>query len=89
MAKEAAPFDVSSNSGRSELIDLVERIERQEEERAEVGREIAETYAEAKGRGFDAAALRRLVADRKRQRKDPEKKLAQDEMFELYKGCFE
>jgi uncharacterized protein (UPF0335 family) len=44
---------------------LVERIEHLEEEKAAIGADIKEVYAEAKGSGFDAKILRRVVALRK------------------------
>ena len=41
---------------------IVERIERLEEEKKEVAEQIKEVYAEAKGNGFDAKTLRKIVA---------------------------
>ena len=38
---------------RDQLKSIVERIERLEEERAAIGDDIKEIYAEAKGNGFD------------------------------------
>lgn len=40
---------------------FVERIERLEEERKAIARDIAEVYAEAKGNGFDRKALKQVV----------------------------
>lgn len=88
MAKDPAPADVSSNSGRTDLIELVESIERLEDDKAGVASDIADKYSEAKGRGFNTRALRRLVADRAKERKNAEKKRTDDDDFELYKECF-
>ena len=45
---------------------IVERIERLEEEKKEVADQIKEVYAEAKGNGFDAKVLRKIVSLRKK-----------------------
>ncbi|SFJ29473.1 DUF2312 domain-containing protein [Albimonas pacifica] len=60
---------------------VVERIERLEEEKKEVSEQIKEVYAEAKGNGFDAATLRKIVVLRK---KKPEERSEQEAMLELY-----
>ena len=49
----------------NQLKALVERIEHLEEEKAAIGADIKEVYAEAKGSGFDAKILRRVVALRR------------------------
>ncbi len=49
----------------NQLKALVERIERLEEEKAAIGADIKEVYAEAKSSGFDAKILRKVVALRK------------------------
>ena len=60
---------------------IVERIERLEEEKKEVAEQIKEVYAEAKGNGFDAKILRKIVALRK---KKPEERSEEEAMLELY-----
>ena len=60
---------------------IVERIERLEEEKKEVSEQIKEVYAEAKGNGFDAKTLRKIVALRK---KKPEERSEEEAMLELY-----
>lgn len=44
---------------------FVERIERLDEEKKGISDDIKEIYAEAKGNGFDAKALRTLIRLRK------------------------
>jgi uncharacterized protein (UPF0335 family) len=44
---------------------FIERIERMEEEKAAIGSDIKEIYAEAKGNGFDTKILRKIVNIRK------------------------
>lgn len=50
---------------RDQLRAIIERIERLEEEKAALTADIREVYAEAKGNGFDAKALRAIVRLRK------------------------
>ena len=69
-----------SNSA-AQLLSVVERIERLEEEQAGLADDKKEVYSEAKGNGFDTATIRRVIAWRK---KDPSKREEADEMFDLY-----
>ncbi len=48
------------------LKSLVQRIERREEEKRNLAADIREVYAEAKGAGFDAKILRKVIALRAR-----------------------
>ena len=74
--------DVSTTTvSAGQLRAVVERIERLEEEKKEVSEQIKEVYAEAKGAGFDAGTLRKIVALRK---KKPEERSEQEAMLELY-----
>lgn len=73
--------DVLNGQAQGELQHLIERIERQEKEKAEIAEGIKETYAEAKGRGFDTKPMRKLVRARK---KDKAKALAERAMLETY-----
>jgi uncharacterized protein (UPF0335 family) len=63
------------------LKSFVERIERLEEEKQGIADGIKEIYGEAKGEGFDAKVLRKVVAVRK---KDPQERAEEDELLELY-----
>lgn len=54
-----------SGFAKGQLISLVERIERLNEEKAALGTDITEVYAEAKSHGFDAKILRKVIALRK------------------------
>ena len=60
---------------------IVERIERLEYEKKEVAEQIKEVYAEAKGTGFDAGTLRKIISLRK---KKPEARSEEEAMLELY-----
>lgn len=49
----------------TELCQFIQRIERIEEERKELGVDIREIFAEAKGRGFDVKVMRQILRLRK------------------------
>jgi len=63
------------------LKQIIERIERLEEEKKEVTEQIGEVYAEAKGNGFDTKTLRKIIALRK---KDPNERSEEEAMLDLY-----
>lgn len=53
------------NIAADQLRSIVERIERLEEEKANMASDIRDIYAEAKANGYDAKALRQIVRLRK------------------------
>ena len=65
-----------------ELRQFVERYEHLEAEKKDIAEQMKEVMAEAKGRGYDTKALRKIIAIRKRDKND----LAEEEaVLELYK----
>lgn len=78
---EPGPGHNSKNASGAKLKAFVERIERLEAEKKTFSDDVLDTYAEAKGSGFDVKALRRLVAQRK---KDPDKVKEENAIFETY-----
>ena len=68
MAGEDAHSDVLNQDAQGRLRTIVERIERLEQEKAEVMEQIKEVFAEAKGAGFDVKILRKVVRLRKQDR---------------------
>ena len=54
-----------TEAARDKLKQTISRIERLEEEKAEVANQIKEVYAEAKAMGYDVKALRQIVKLRK------------------------
>jgi uncharacterized protein (UPF0335 family) len=68
---------VSSQQLRS----IIEKIERLEEEKAQIGEYIKDTFSEAKGEGFDIRTLRSILKLRKMK---PEDLSEQEELLELY-----
>ena len=64
------------------LRNLISKIEKLEEEKKEIGEFITDAYREAKSQGFDAKAIRAVVALRK---KDPQEITEQEELIDIYK----
>jgi uncharacterized protein (UPF0335 family) len=65
----------------SHLRAFIERIERLEEEKRTIADDIKEVYAEAKGNGFDAKIMRKIVSIR---RQDIEKRKEEETILDLY-----
>lgn len=70
------------NIAAEQLRSIVERIERLEEEKANIGSDIRDVYAEAKGNGFDAKAIRQIIKLRKM---DTHERDEQEYTLDLYK----
>lgn len=64
------------------LHSLIERIERLEEERKQLGDDIKDIYAEAKSAGFDVKVMRQLIRERK---KDPADVEEHETLLEVYR----
>lgn len=75
--------DVGGVSGQR-LKSFVERIERLEEEKAALGKDIKEVFGEAKATGFDAKIMRKVIRLRKM---DAEKREEEQCLLELYKSA--
>lgn len=59
----------------------IERIERLEEEKQSLKGDITDVYGEAKGTGFDVAAIRAIV---RRRKEDVEKRKEREALMEIY-----
>jgi len=66
------------------LRSFIDRIERLEEDKAAVGEDLKEVYAEAKGVGFDTKIIRQIVRLRK---VELEKRRENEELLDLYKAA--
>lgn len=64
-----------------ELRLLIERVERLNEEKQGVADDIKDVFAEAKGRGYDPKAMRKIVAIRK---KNKEQHQEEEAILETY-----
>jgi len=59
--------ETKTTFAQGQLRNLVERIERLEEEKKTIAGDIKEVYAEAKAHGFDTKILRKIVSLRKKE----------------------
>lgn len=73
--------DVNSTTA-GEIRSFIERFERLEQEKSDAADRQKEVMTEAKGRGYDTKALRKLIAIRKR---DPQDLAEEEAVLELYK----
>jgi len=64
-----------------QLRQIVERIERLEEEKQGIADDIKDVYAEAKANGFDAKVLRQIVRMRKQE---PNERAEQEAVLDVY-----
>ncbi len=67
-ATEIAPGQIADVGGITgdQLEQYIDRIERLEEEKTELGQDIRDLYLEAKGNGFDPKIMRKIVSLRKK-----------------------
>lgn len=75
--------DVGGVAGQR-LKSFLERVELLEEEKKALSEDIKEVYGEAKGVGFDAKIMRKLISLRKME---PEKRNEEEELLDLYKSA--
>lgn len=73
--------DPTGTIARDHLRAFIERIERLEEEKANLMADIREVYAEAKGTGFDPKIMRKVVSMRKM---DAEKRQEEEFILDTY-----
>ena len=66
------------------LRQFIERIERLEEEKAQLMADIREVYAEAKGNGLEPKIMRQVVKLRSMDQQD---RLEQDAALEMYRSA--
>ena len=67
---------------KEQLVSIVERIERLEEDAAQVAADIKEIYSEAKSAGYDPKYIKKVIALRKL---DPDELDEQDELLKMYR----
>jgi len=71
-------FEVVSST---QLRQFIEKIERLEEEKAELADAVREVFAEAKGHGFDVKIMKQVLKMRKMKKEDL---MEQEELLTLY-----
>ncbi len=78
---EAQDDQPATRVAKDQLKSIIERIERLEEEKKATSDDIRDVYAEAKGNGFDAKALRTIVRMRKQ---DANERAEEETILETY-----
>ncbi|MFN3511815.1 MAG: DUF2312 domain-containing protein [Phenylobacterium sp.] len=73
--------DILNQAAQGQLKSIIERVERLEQEKAEIAEQIKEVFAEAKGNGFDVKVLRKVVRIRKQDRA---KRMEEEAILDLY-----
>ena len=76
--------DSSYRVAADELRAFIERFERLDAEKKDIADQQKEVMAEAKGRGNDTVAMRKLISLRK---KDPAKLSEEEAVLDLYRGA--
>lgn len=80
-AQAEAMVRVLNGQEQGSLRALVERIERAEEEKAEIAEQIKEIYGEGKMLNFDVKILRKVIRIRKQ---DHDKRMEEDAILDQY-----
>ena len=75
------PANIGGVAGER-LIQLIERIERLEEEKSGLAEDISDVYSEAKSAGFETKIIRQIVRLRKMDR---QKRQEQNELLDMYR----
>ena len=78
--------DTTSNSSAERLRSFVERVEQLNEEKAEIAAQIKDVLSEAKGEGYLVMAIRKIVAERKRNADDVAEEKAVLDMYRAALG---
>ncbi len=77
----AAKKDATGGVDAGRLKSLIQRIEKLEEEKANIANDIKEVFSEAKSAGYDVKILRQVIRIRKMDKADRDE---MDELLELY-----
>lgn len=74
-------LDVLGGNAQASLKSLVARIERLNEDKANISADLKEVFAEAKGEGFDTKIIRKVIRLRAQ---DSAKRSEEEALIELY-----
>lgn len=69
-----------------QLLSIVMRVERLEEEKAALANDVKEVFSEAKGNGFDTKVLKQVIRLRKMDKADRQE---QEAVLDLYMSALE
>lgn len=78
---QPAGGDVMRQAAQGRLKAFIERIERLEEDKANISGDLKEVFGEAKGEGFDVKILRKVI---KLRRTDKAKRQEEEALIDLY-----
>ena len=78
---DAEPIEVFNTTAQGQLLSLIERIDRLEQDKEAVMADLKEVYAEAKGNGFDTKIIRKVIRLRKQDRA---KRQEEEALIDLY-----
>ncbi len=81
MSEDQVTVDILNATAQTRLKTIIERVERLEEEKAEVMAHIEDGFAEAEGEGFDVKVLRKVIRMRKQ---DKAKRQEEEALIDLY-----
>ena len=70
-------------TNKEELLQIITRLERLEEERADVAQNVTDTLSEAKIKGYDTKILKQILKLRKM---DDDERIRKEEELETYKS---
>lgn len=76
--------DASQTVSAGQLRSIIERVERIHAERDDLGADLKDVYAEAKGTGFDTKAIKTIVRLRKM---DQAERQEEESILDLYKAA--
>ena len=74
-------MSITSSVSAAELRQFIEKVERLEDEKAELQNQIKEVLGEAKSQGFDTKIMRQVIRMRKMKK---EELLEQQELLDMY-----
>lgn len=84
MTEDTVIVETMDATAGERLRSFIERIERLEEEKANITSDIRDVYAEAKSSGFDPAIMRAVIRLR---RKEPHERQEEEELLDLYRAA--
>lgn len=70
-----------------ELMSIIDRLERLDQEIAGLNDDKKDLYQETKGRGYDTKAIKAIISERRQMEKNPDGFRETESMKELYKAA--
>jgi uncharacterized protein (UPF0335 family) len=83
---ETAEIGHNSNAAADQLLSIIQRVEKLEEDRKSLSEDIKDLYREADGNGFDVPALKAIVRARRETAEQKAKREEREVHEELYRA---